>query len=241
MVFEVLPAIDVRAGRVVRLRQGDFSHATEYGHDPLAVARDLAAAGARWLHIVDLDGARGEPRQEAILAATMAAASAVQCEVAGGLRTTESVAGMLAIGAQRVVVATAALADPDFASGLVAEFGPDRIVAALDVRDGLAVGEAWRAGAAGRPVLEALDALADAGISLFAVTAIARDGLMAGPDLELLAALVEAGRGGVLAAGGIASIDDLRAVRALGCKGAIIGRALYEGRLSLDAALSVTE
>jgi len=112
-----------------------------------------------------------------------------------------------------------------------------RIVAALDVRDGQAVGEGWRRGATGRPVREALDALADAGVELFAVTAIARDGLMTGPDLRLLQEMVGARRGAIIASGGMASIADVRAVRDLGCAGAIIGRALYEGTIDLADAL----
>jgi phosphoribosylformimino-5-aminoimidazole carboxamide ribonucleotide (ProFAR) isomerase len=141
------------------------------------------------------------------------------------------------MGAERVVVGTAALADPSFAARLVAEHGRDRIVAALDVRDGQAVGEGWRRGAAGHPVREALAVLAEAGVGLFVVTAIARDGLMTGPDVRLLQEMVEAKRGAIIASGGIASIADLRAVRDLGCAGAIIGRALYEGTIDLADAL----
>lgn len=237
MTFEILPALDLRGGKVVRLREGDFARETVYGDDPVATARTFAAAGADWLHIVDLDGARGEPRQERIVREIVASVSNVHCQVAGGLRSLEAVAGMLGAGAERVVVGTAALADPSFASRVVAEHGADRIVCALDVRDGLAVGEGWRAGAAGLPVLEALDSLAGAGIERFAVTSIDRDGLMAGPDLQMLGTMVDAGRGAILASGGIASIADLGAVRDLGCAGAIIGRALYEGTIDLADAL----
>jgi phosphoribosylformimino-5-aminoimidazole carboxamide ribotide isomerase len=237
MTFEILPALDLRGGKVVRLREGDFARETVYGDDPLATARTFAAAGADRLHIVDLDGARGEPRQERIVREIVASVSNVHCQVAGGLRSLEAVAGMLGAGAERVVVGTAALADSSFASRVVAEHGAGRIVGALDVRDGLAVGEGWRAGAAGLPVLEALDSLAAAGVERFAVTAIDRDGLMAGPDLRMLETMVEAGRGAILASGGIASIADLRAVRDLGCAGAIIGRALYEGTIGLAEAI----
>ncbi|TMD30351.1 MAG: hypothetical protein E6I94_04900 [Chloroflexi bacterium] len=133
---------------------------------------------------------------------------------------------------------TAALKDPGFADTLISRFGSEQIAAALDVRDGLAVGEGWRVGAPGRPVMEALDRLADAGVARFAVTAIARDGLLGGPDLALLERLVRAGRGAIVASGGIASIDDLRAVRDLGCAGAIVGSALYEGRIDLAEAVA---
>jgi phosphoribosylformimino-5-aminoimidazole carboxamide ribotide isomerase len=236
MEFEVLPAIDLRGGNVVRLREGDFARETVYGADPVATAQEFAAAGAGWLHIVDLDGARGEGRQEALIRAVVAAVASVRCQVAGGLRSSDAIAGMLSVGAERVVIGTAALADSGFASRAVIEHGADRIVGALDVRDGQAVGEGWREGAAGRAALEALHELADAGIRLFAVTAIARDGQLAGPDLRMLAAMVDAGRGAILASGGIASLGDLRAVRDVGCAGAIIGRALYEGTIDLAEA-----
>jgi phosphoribosylformimino-5-aminoimidazole carboxamide ribotide isomerase len=237
MGFEILPAIDLRGGKVVRLREGDFGRETVYGADPVATAQQFAREGAAWLHIVDLDGARGEARQESVIRAIVAAVGRVRCQVAGGLRTSDAVAAVLALGAERVVVGTAALADPAFAARLVAEHGRGRIVAALDVRDGEAVGEGWRRGAAGRPVWEGLDALADAGVELFAVTAIARDGLMTGPDLRLMEEMVEARRGAILASGGIASMADLRAVHDLGCAGAIVGRALYEGTIDLAAAI----
>jgi phosphoribosylformimino-5-aminoimidazole carboxamide ribotide isomerase len=233
VTFEILPALDLRGGHVVRLREGDFARETIYGDDPVATARAFAAAGADWLHIVDLDGARGEQRQERTVREIVASVSNVHCQVAGGLRSLGAVASMFDAGAARVVVGTAALADPSFASRVVAEYGADRIVSALDVRDGQAVGDGWRVGAAGQPALEAFHVMADAGIQRFAVTAIDRDGQMAGPDLRMLGAMVDTGRGAILASGGIASIADVRAVRALGCAGAIIGRALYEGTIDL--------
>jgi phosphoribosylformimino-5-aminoimidazole carboxamide ribotide isomerase len=237
--FELLPAIDLRGGRVVRLREGDFSRETTYSDDPAAVAADFAAAGARWIHLVDLDGARaGEPRQLDAAGAVLTAASpACSVELAGGMRGVEAVDAALALGARRVVIGTAAVRDPGFARTLVSRFGPDRIVAALDVRGGRVVGEAWRAGAEGEPAEEILQRLADAGIERFEVTAIDRDGSLAGPDLALLDELIRLDRGAVIASAGISSLDDLRAVQALGCSGAIVGRALYEGRLDLRAAL----
>lgn len=244
MTFELLPAIDLRAGRVVRLRRGDFGQETVFGDDPAAVAEQFVAAGAAWIHVVDLDGARaGLPRQAEIVARIVErVGERARCQVAGGLRTVEAVATALAAGAARVVVGTAALQDPALAGELVRRHGAARVVVALDVRDGLALGEAWRPGAAGRPVDEALEALAQAGVGRFAVTAIERDGLLAGPDLELLGRLVALDRGAIIASGGIGSLADLRAVHRLGCAGAIIGRALYEGRLELaEAVRAVTD
>ena len=236
----ILPAIDLLDGRVVRLRQGDFAQETAFSDDPVAVARTFAAAGARWLHVVDLDGARtGDPAHgETVRAIVRAVGPEVRVEIAGGLRTEAPVAAALErTGAARAVVGTAALRDPAFAARLVERHGSDRIAAALDVRDGLALGEGWRAGAAGLGAEDALMTLADAGVRTFEATAIDRDGLLGGPDLDLLARLVALGRGTVIASGGIATLDDLRAVRAIGAGGAIIGRALYEGRLDLADAL----
>jgi phosphoribosylformimino-5-aminoimidazole carboxamide ribotide isomerase len=237
-MFELLPAIDLRGGRVVRLRQGDFARETAYRDDPLAVAVAFEGAGATWLHLVDLDGARaGAPRQLVLSAAVVAAVSGgtgrMRVELGGGMRTAEAVADALATGVARVVVGTAAVRDPGFAADLVERHGPDRIVASIDVRDGLALGEGWRPRAAGLPVVEAVTNLAAVGVTTFEVTAIDRDGLMEGPDLALMRSLVELGRGRIIASGGVASIEDVLAIRGAGCAGAIVGRALYEGRIDL--------
>jgi phosphoribosylformimino-5-aminoimidazole carboxamide ribotide isomerase len=213
--FEILPAIDLRGGRVVRLVEGDFERETDYGDDPVGVARSFASAGARTLHVVDLDGARdGSPMQLQAVAA-IAAAGVARIEVAGGLRFAADVAAAFAVGADRVVVGTRAIEDPSFAAELVARHGATNIVVALDVRDGAAVGHGWRHGAPGVVAEDALRALADAGVGIFEVTAISRDGRLEGPDLVLLRRLVELGGG------------------------AIVGRALYEGRLDLAEAVAV--
>lgn len=238
--FEILPAIDLRDGRVVRLRQGDFGQETTYSDDPVAVAVEFAAAGARWLHVVDLDGARtGVPAHVATTQAIAAAVGAeVHVEVAGGLRTAANVRRALAAGAARIVLGTAALRDPAFASDAIRDYGADRVAVAIDVRDGRASGEGWEANAPTTDALEAIERLADAGVTTFEVTAIDRDGLLEGPDLPLLTQAVELGRGRIIASAGIASLEDIAAVRAIGCAGAIVGRALYEGQLSLRDALS---
>jgi phosphoribosylformimino-5-aminoimidazole carboxamide ribotide isomerase len=237
--FEILPAIDLRGGRVVRLQQGDFTRETDYGDDPRAVARGFADAGAAWLHVVDLDGAEaGEPRQlELVAAIATDLIGELHVELGGGLRNAQDVAGALGTGVARVAVGTAAIRDPAFAAEIVGRHGSGRIVASVDVRDGLALGEGWRPGAAGVPAEVAVATLADAGVGTFEVTAIDRDGLLGGPDLELLRSLVALGRGRIIASGGVASLDDLIAIQAAGCAGAIIGRALYEGRLDLAGAI----
>jgi phosphoribosylformimino-5-aminoimidazole carboxamide ribotide isomerase len=237
--FELLPAIDLVGGRVVRLRQGDFAQETSYGDDPPAVARAFADAGAEWLHVVDLDGARdGEPRQLQLIADVVQEVyGRMRVEIGGGLRSAEAVAGALGTGAARAVVGTAALRDPSFALDLVARHGPRRIVASIDVRGGLALGEGWREGAHGLPAADAVAMLAAAGIETFEVTAIERDGLLEGPDLALLRSLVALGRGRIIASGGVSSVADVIATQAAGCAGAIVGRALYEGRVALAALM----
>jgi phosphoribosylformimino-5-aminoimidazole carboxamide ribotide isomerase len=237
--FEIIPAIDLRDGRVVRLSQGDFNLETIYGDEPAEFGRSFEAAGARWLHIVDLDGARdGARRQtEAIGRIVAAVGGSVACEVAGGLRDEEAVAAVLEAGAARAVVGTAALSDPAFAERLIARFGAERIAIALDVRDGLAVGQGWVPGAKGVPAEETLATLADRGAGVFIVTAIERDGQMMGPDVDLLARMVALGRGEIIASAGVSSLGDIFRVRAIGCTGAIVGRALYEGRLDLAEAV----
>lgn len=260
MTFELLPAIDLRGGRVVRLVRGDFARETVYDDDPARAAASFAGAslavdrggldgGATGptgptirLHVVDLDGARqGRTVNVDAVRAILAARGPLPVELAGGLRDEGAVGVALATGADRVVLGTAALADPALVGRLVARHGPQRVAIALDVRDGLAVGAAWGDGATGVPVIEALGRLADAGARTFEVTAIDRDGTFEGPDLPLLERCVTAAvRAGttIVASAGIATADDIRRVRAAGCGGAIVGRALYEGRLTLEDALA---
>lgn len=238
--FEILPAIDLRGGRVVRLRQGDFAREDVFDDDPAAAADRFARAGATWLHVVDLDGARaGEPVHGSTIAAILErVGDRPRVEVAGGLRTDEAIDAALAAGAARVVLGTAALRDPSIAARAVERHGTDRVAAAIDVRDGRAVGEAWARDAAGSALADTLEALARAGVTTFEVTAIDRDGLLGGPDLALLDQVVGLGAGRVIASAGIRTIDDLRAVRRIGCVGAIVGRALYDGSLDLADALA---
>jgi phosphoribosylformimino-5-aminoimidazole carboxamide ribotide isomerase len=238
--FELLPAIDLIGGRVVRLEQGDFDRETSFSADPLAVATTFASGGATWLHVVDLDGARtGRPQHGATVRTIVAAFGlTVRIDLAGGLRTVEAIEAAVAAGAARVVIGTAALRDPRFAALAVAAHGADRIAVALDVRGGLAIGEGWRSGAPGLPPGEAIRRLADVGVATFEVTSIDRDGLLGGPDLAMLGELVEVGRGSIIASGGVACVEDIEAVRRLGCAGAIVGRALYDGSLDLVDALA---
>ena len=241
--FQVIPAIDLRAGRVVRLEKGDFNRERIYAEDPTEVARGFATAGARWIHVVDLDGARTGERMDPgnIAAIREAIPPPVRLQVGGGIRSAGAIAEILASGAGRVVLGTSALENPDMVQAAITEHGEDRIAVALDVRDGRAVGHGWVPGDDGSPVAEALEQMESRGVRTFIVTAIDRDGLLGGPDLQLLERLVRRTRSDVIASGGIATIDDLRATRAIGCRGAIVGRALYDGSLDVSAALAAVD
>jgi phosphoribosylformimino-5-aminoimidazole carboxamide ribotide isomerase len=238
--FEILPAIDLQGGRVVRLMRGDRRSVTAYPGSAADVAESFVARGARWLHVVDLDGARDPRSRQADVVATIVerVGERARVEVAGGLRDEQDVTATLRAGAARVVLGTAALDDPALMERLVGRLGAGRIAVALDVRGGLAVGGGWVPDAAGVPVTDALERLADAGVRVFEVTAIERDGTLGGPDLAMLGELVRRGRGELIASAGVASAADIRALRGLGCAGAIVGRALYEGQLTLEDALA---
>jgi phosphoribosylformimino-5-aminoimidazole carboxamide ribotide isomerase len=241
--FQVIPAVDLRAGRVVRLEEGDFNRERIYADDPTEVAHGFATAGARWIHVVDLNGARTGERMspEKIAAIRGAIPARVRLQVGGGIRSAGAIAEILASGARRIVLGTSALENPDMVQAAITEHGEERIAVALDVRDGRAVGHGWVQGEGGSPVDEAVEKMESRGVSTFIVTAIDRDGLLRGPDLQLLERLVRRTRTDVIASGGIATIDDLQATRAIGCRGAIVGRALYDGSLDLAVALAAVD
>jgi phosphoribosylformimino-5-aminoimidazole carboxamide ribotide isomerase len=238
--FALMPAIDLVGGRVVRLEQGDFERQTAFSSDPRAVAKGFADGGATWLHVVDLDGARGgrPSHRDAVREIAKGLDHSVRIDLAGGLRTTAAIEDALESGATRVVIGTAAIADPALVAAAVTAHGAERIAVAIDVRDGLAIGEGWRRGAPGSRPDEVIRRLAGAGVTTFEVTAIDRDGLLGGPDVDLLERLVGIGLGEIIASGGISRTDDIVAVRRLGCVGAIVGRALYDGSLDLGSALA---
>jgi phosphoribosylformimino-5-aminoimidazole carboxamide ribotide isomerase len=238
-VFEILPAIDLRGGAVVRLQQGDFGRETVFATDPIAIARQFAEEGARWIHVVDLDAARtGVPTHAGVVNAIAGAVGErTRVEAAGGLRTVEAVAAALDGGGARAVVGTAAIRDPGFARQIVHAHGAERIAVAIDIRGDRALGHAWSSSDPGVDAESAIHRLSDAGVETFEVTAIERDGLLSGPNLALYARLVRLVRGAIVASGGIATLDDITALREIGCAGAIIGRALYDGRFSVREAV----
>lgn len=231
--LEPIPAIDVLDGRVVRLREGRREEVTIEGGDPVELARRFAAEGARRLHLVDLDGAfSGTPTLA--LVERVARAGGLPLQVGGGYRTVELAEAALAAGADRVMIGTAALRD-GFLEEALPRLGPGLVVA-VDVRDGRIAVEGWTRTA--EVTAEAL-ALRCAALEVprLLVTGTRRDGSLAGPDLELLGAVVPAGVP-VIAAGGVATLDDLVALRELGCEGAICGSALLAGRFTLPEAIA---
>jgi phosphoribosylformimino-5-aminoimidazole carboxamide ribotide isomerase len=235
--FEILPAIDVLEGRCVRLAGGERERVTIEGGDPEAAAARFAAEGASVLHLVDLDGAFSGRPTPGLVERIAAAGGGAGLQVGGGYRTTEAIEGALAAGARRVMVGTAALS-PGFVRDAAARFG-DQLVVAVDARDGLVVAEGWTA-TSELPAAELARACADAGARRLLVTSASRDGSLAGPDLELLGRAIDASGLPVIAAGGIASVGDLVRLREIGCAGAVLGSALWSGRIGLADAFAAT-
>ncbi|KAA5804765.1 1-(5-phosphoribosyl)-5-[(5-phosphoribosylamino)methylideneamino] imidazole-4-carboxamide isomerase [Alkalicaulis satelles] len=235
------PAIDVLDGRVVRLARGDFNAVTDYGGDPLAAAQAWRTAGAQWLHLVDLSGARDATRRQTGLVEAVAGAG-LKIQTGGGVRTREDIAALLDAGAARVVVGSLAISEPRTVIGWLKAFGPERLAAAFDVKleDGVAwpVVRGWTQRS--DQTLDALlEAYREAGLIHALVTDVARDGMLEGPNKALYDNLIAA-RPDIAwqASGGVASLDDLRALKAAGLSGAIMGRALFEGRIDLAEALA---
>jgi phosphoribosylformimino-5-aminoimidazole carboxamide ribotide isomerase len=235
----VIPAIDLKGGRCVRLVQGDMTRETVYAEDPVAVARDFERAGAEWIHVVDLDGAvRGAPVNEAAIAAVCRAARGARIEVGGGIRDLGTLARVLAAGAGRVVLGTAALEDPDLFAAACRRH-PGAILAGIDARRGRVAVAGWTRDSAVE-VAALAERVREVGAAGIVFTDISRDGTGAGvnaPAVDALAARVDLP---VIASGGVASLDDIRALAALGrpnLAGVIVGRALYTGAVDLAEAL----
>ncbi|MFQ5514183.1 MAG: 1-(5-phosphoribosyl)-5-[(5-phosphoribosylamino)methylideneamino]imidazole-4-carboxamide isomerase [Myxococcota bacterium] len=239
--LELIPALDLRGGQLVRLVQGDYGRETVYDADPPRVAARFVAAGATRLHVVDLDGARaGRPCHEAVLREILVAARDVPVQIGGGLRSMESIETLLGLGAERVILGTVAIEQPDLLRAAAARF-PGRIVLGLDARDGRVAIRGWRE-SSGRRVEELIDELSELPLAAVLHTDIARDGTLDGPDVEGTARLARRTTIPVIASGGVASLDDLLSLaRERVIAGAIVGRALYTGDLDLAAALEALE
>jgi phosphoribosylformimino-5-aminoimidazole carboxamide ribotide isomerase len=226
----VIPAIDLRGGRAVRLRRGDPSEETAYADDPVEVAKRFQEQGARRLHVIDLDAALREgDNREAIM--EICRAVVVPVQVGGGIRSLEAVAAVFEDGAARAILGTAAAADPSFVERAVEEFA-ERVVVAVDVRGGRLMIDGWREEGPG--LESALSGLNDAGAPRYLVTAIARDGTLDGPDLTLYRQVLKLTDRPVIASGGVRNAEDVWALRDIGCEAAVTGKALYEKTLKLS-------
>jgi phosphoribosyl isomerase A len=239
-VLELLPAVDVAAGQAVRLVQGEAGSETGYG-DPLEAALAWQEAGARWIHLVDLDAAFGRGSNRALLAAVTAQVTelGVKVELSGGIRDDESLRAAMETGCARVNLGTAALENPDWTRDAIKEFG-DRVAVGLDVRGTTLAGRGWTR--EGGDLYETLARLDADGCRRYVVTDVTKDGTLRGPNLDLLREVCARTDRPVVASGGISSLADLEALRALvplGVEGAIVGKALYSGAFTLPEALDV--
>ena len=239
--MDLFPAIDLRGGKCVRLLQGDYARETVYGGDPVAMAKEFEAAGAPWVHVVDLDAARtGRPENRDVVAA-IAAAVSVPVQTGGGVRDEFSAEALLDSGVRRVVIGTAALEQPALVRRLAGRH-PGRIVVGLDGRAGEAALRGWTEGS-GVTILDAVARFEDAGVAAFVVTDISRDGMLAGPDVQGLSEVLARTTVDVVASGGVGSLDDLRALAAVDVDGrrlagAIVGKAIYEGVFAVEEAVA---
>jgi phosphoribosylformimino-5-aminoimidazole carboxamide ribotide isomerase len=236
------PAIDIRDGKAVRLAQGDYERETAYDDDPVVAARRWAQGGARWLHVVDLDGAKAGQPVNLDHVRRIVAAVDVPVQLGGGLRDSKKVEEAISAGVERVVLGTAAVRDPALAEAVASAHG-DRVVASIDARSGKVAAEGWTE-ESDLEVTAAVTALGEHGIRRFVYTPVEVDGLMEGPELGSLSRVAEATDGEVIYSGGVGSIDDLRELAGLGLQnvgGVIVGRALYERRFTVAEGRAALE
>ncbi len=239
--MEILPAIDLRGGKVVRLAQGDYDRQTTYADDPVSVAKAFVAAGARWIHMVDLDAARtGTPTNTASVSAVAAAVDA-RIQLGGGARDAAAIDAMLTGGVARVVVGSAALRDWAWFEGLLARADlAGRLALGLDARGGRVAAQGWTEQLATTAV-ELARRTRGRPLGAIVYTDISRDGMLGGVNVEATAEIVAATDVPVIASGGVGSLEDVRRCKAIGCAGAIVGRAYYEGAIDLAGAVRAAE
>jgi phosphoribosylformimino-5-aminoimidazole carboxamide ribotide isomerase len=237
--MQILPSIDLRSGRVVRLKQGDYGQQINYDVDPFDVARSFAAAGATWMHVVDLDGAKeGRPVQTDLIA-KLAQTAGLQVEVGGGIRSEADIDALCRAGVARVVIGTAALERWDWFAQLVQlPAYRDKIVLALDAKSGVVATRGWTQ-LSGRKAVDVAREVSDWPLAALLYTDVAKDGMLTGPNFDETRALAEAGRVPVIASGGVGHIDHVRMLTTLPVWGAIVGRSLYEGTVDLRQAVHV--
>lgn len=233
----IYPAIDIRGGRAVRLVEGDYDRETVFDADPLDAAHRWQADGAEWIHIVDLDGARDGVRANADSIRRIREEITVPIQLGGGLRSMADLNEVASLGIDRMVIGSAAVSNPELVREAVAAFG-DSIAVGLDARDGLLATHGWREQSS-VSVIEACARFAAMGVQHIIFTDIGRDGRLEGPNIEALMEVTAAFPADVIASGGISSLDDIRAVRATGVSGVIVGAALYHKRFALTEAIAV--
>lgn len=238
--MDLFPAIDIRGGRVVRLAQGEAGRETRYHDDPVAQAEEFLAAGARWIHVVDLDRAFGSGDNLApIRAIASRLGTKVQIQVGGGIRSIEALTAVLDLGVTRAVLGTAAVTDPALVPMAIRQAGADRLVIGLDAKNGMVTIRGW-VETTDLGVEEVCRRVLNEGARTVVYTDVSRDGMLTGPDIEGAKFLAAMGAS-VIASGGVSSLEDLRAVREANLAGAIVGRALYEGKFSLIQALETIQ
>lgn len=234
--MQIFPAIDLRGGQVVRLYQGDYDRETVYAADPCAVARSFLAAGARYLHVVDLDGAKDGTLANFDTIAAIVKQGGLYIEVGGGIRTEDRIRRYLDLGVGRCILGTIAVRDFDFTARMARTYG-DRIAVGVDARDGYVAVSGWKELSAERGV-DFCRRLRDAGVKTVIYTDISRDGAEAGTNLDLYRELSEIQGLDITASGGVSSIEELRELQRIGTRAAILGKALYTGRLDLKTVIA---
>lgn len=240
MVLRVIPAIDIKDGRCVRLYQGDYSNQTVYSDDPVAQAVKWAEAGAKLIHVVDLDGAKAGYPVNLHLALEIAKATGAAVELGGGIRELDTIDRVLSAGIDRVILGTAAVANPDLVTRAVAEWGP-RVVVGIDARDGKVAISGW-GDQTGVDAYELGARMAELGVSEIIFTDISRDGTLSGVNVEAVARMATRSGAKVIASGGVSSIEDitsLSSLKPLGVTGVIVGKALYTGKVDLAYAIKL--
>lgn len=241
MSLQIIPSVDLRAGRVVRLKQGDYGRQINYDVDPIDVAKNYQDAGALWFHIVDLDGAKeGRPVQTALIEKIIAA-TGLSVQVGGGIRTAEDIQRLLEAGAKRIVLGTKAMTDWQWFEWIARDENfKNKLVLSLDARNGVVATHGWTADS-GKLAIDVAREVSDWPLAAILYTDVAKDGMMTGPNFEATAALARAGNIPVIASGGVGNISHIEKLTTLPVWGVIVGRSLYEGTLDLRQAIEVSK
>ena len=235
--MEVIPAIDLRDGKCVRLTQGDYDRETVFSDDPIAVAERWVVSGARRIHVVDLDGARDGVRANAAVVERLAREAGVPLQVGGGIRTADDAAGLIDLGVDRVIFGTAAVETPAEVESAVARLGPEHVVVGLDARDGFISTRGWLENT-GLSALDLVQDMAARGVTRYLHTDVGRDGTLTGPNVDAIEDILSNVRISLVAAGGFAELSHLAEVAKIGVEAVVIGTAIYTGAIDFEDAVS---